>query len=164
MTLLRKTGFNLVYLLFFSSLASSCGSHSARDQPAARAPFEVTEASIADVQQALTRGDCSCEQLVRAYQARIAAYDQPTRLNAIVVTNPAALETARQLDAEYRRTGKLRPLHCTVLIVKDNFNTAGLQTAAGSLALKGFSPDTDATVVKALKAAGAIVLAKSNMA
>ena len=165
MALLRKTGFDLLLcLLIFSFLASSCGSQSAPDQQAVRLPFEVTEASIADVQQAIKRGDCTCEQLVRAYQARIAAYDQPTQLNAIVVTNPAALETARQLDAEYRRTGKLRPLHCTALIVKDNYNTAGLQTAAGSLALKGFAPDEDATVVQALKAAGAIVLAKSNMA
>ena len=162
--MLQKTRFLLLHLLGAAFLATGCGSHSASDQPAARRPFEVTEASIADVQQALKRGDCTCEQLVRSYQARIAAYDQPTRLNALIVSNPAALETARQLDAEYRRTGRLRLLHCTVLIVKDNYNTAGLQTTAGSRALKGFAPDADATMVKALKAAGAIVLAKSNMA
>lgn len=162
--MLQKTGFLLLRLLGAAFLATSCGSHSSPDRHAARPPFEVTEASIADVQQALKRGNCTCEQLVRAYQARITAYDQPTQLNAIVVLNPAALETARQLDAEYRRTGQLRPLHCTALIIKDNYNTAGLQTTAGSLALKGFAPDEDATVVKALKAAGAIVLAKSNMA
>ena len=162
--MLQKTSLLLLRLLGAAFLVTSCGSHSTSEQQAARPAFEVTEASIADVQQALKRGDCTCEQLVHAYQARIAAYDQPTQLNAIVVTNPAALETARQLDAEYRRTGQLRPLHCTVLIVKDNYNTAGLQTTAGSIALKGFAPDEDATVVKALKAAGAIVLAKSNMA
>ena len=162
--MLQKTSLLLLRLLGAAFLATSCGSHSTSEQQAARPAFEVTEASIADVQQAFKHGDCTCEQLVHAYQARIAAYDQPTQLNAIVVTNPAALETARQLDAEYRRTGQLRPLHCTVLIVKDNYNTAGLQTTAGSIALKGFAPDEDATVVKALKAAGAIVLAKSNMA
>ncbi|SNR42690.1 amidase family protein [Hymenobacter mucosus] len=126
--------------------------------------FQVVETTIADVHQAFKQGDCNCEQLVTAYLQRIEAYDQPTKLNAIVLTNPQALEIARQLDAEYRSTKKLRPLHCIPLIVKDNYNTAGLQTTAGSLALKGFVPLEDATTVKALKAAGAIVLAKSNMA
>ncbi|GAC1377055.1 MAG: amidase [Hymenobacter sp.] len=152
-----------MWLLGSALLGSSCG-RGPHQLLAKHPPFEVTEASIDDVQQALKRGACTCEQLVQAYQARIVAYDQPTGLNAVVVTNPKALETARQLDTEYRRTGQLRPLHCIPLIVKDNYNTAGLQTTAGSLALKGFAPAEDATVVKALKAAGAIVLAKSNMA
>ena len=160
---------NIIRLCYFLGLAVSvffcggCGSTNGQ-QKAATKPFEVTEASIEDVQGALKRGDCTCEQVVEAYLARIAAYDQPTKLNAIVVTNPKALETARQLDAEFRHTGKMRPLHCIPVIVKDNYNTAGLQTTAGSLALKGFAPATDASMVKALKAAGAIVLAKSNMA
>ena len=163
MLLFLKTGRSFLVLLWGILLASGC-SQAPREKPAVRPPFDVTEASIADVQQALKRGDCNCEQLVRAYQARISAYDQPTGLNSIVVTNPDALATARQLDAEYRRSGRLRPLHCIALIVKVNYNTAGLQTTAGSRALKGFAPTTDATMVKALKAAGAIVLAKSNMA
>ena len=163
MLALRKSGRFFWLLAFGAVLGSGCG-HSQQEARTKTRHFEVAEASIADVQQALKRGDCNCEQIVRAYQARIAAYDRPTRLNALIVTNPAALATARQLDAEYRRTGKMRPLHCIPLIVKDNYNTAGLQTTAGSLALKGFAPATDATVVRALKAAGAIVLAKSNMA
>ena len=163
MKLFLKTGLYFGLLLWGALLGSSCN-QTPREQQAARPAFDVTEASIADVQRALKRGDCNCEQLVQAYQARITAYDQPTKLNSIVVVNPAALATARQLDAEYRRSGRLRPLHCIALIVKDNYNTAGLQTTAGSRALKGFAPTTDATMVKALKAAGAIVLAKSNMA
>jgi len=149
--------------LVLSALLGGCN-QSPRGRPAAAGHFEVAEASIEEIEGALKRGDCNCEQLVAAYQARIAAYDQPTKLNALVVVNPAALATARQLDAEFRQTGQLRPLHCIPVIVKDNYNTAGLQTTAGSLALKGFAPTTDATMVKALKAAGAIVLAKSNMA
>ncbi|GAB3289603.1 amidase family protein [Hymenobacter humi] len=161
MSILTRSGF--LFLLLSSILWSSCASPE-RKQAAQTKPFEVAEASIEDVHAALKRGDCNCEQLVGAYLARIAAYDQPTKLNAIVVTNPAAIETARQLDAEYKRAGKMRPLHCIPVIVKDNYNTAGLQTTAGSSALKGFAPATDAAMVKSLKAAGAIVLAKSNMA
>jgi amidase len=126
--------------------------------------FNVVELTIAEAQQAIKTGRCSCEQLVKAYLDRIEAYDQSTRLNSIVVTNPAALETARTLDAEWIQTKTMRPLHCIPVIVKDNYNTAGLQTTAGSLALKGFVPAKDATMVKSLKDAGAIVLAKSNMA
>ena len=162
MSVLANSRF-LLLLLLSAFIGNSCGNSQRKPNAKARY-FEVTEASIEDIQGALKRGDCNCEQLVGAYLARIAAYDQPTRLNAIVITNPAALETARQLDAEYRRTGQMRPLHCIPVIVKDNYNTAGLQTTAGSLALKGFAPSKDASMVKALKAAGAIVLAKSNMA
>ncbi len=153
------------WLLWLGSilLVAGCG-QAPREQPATRRPFDVTEASIDQVQQALKHGDCTCAQVVQAYEARIVAYDQSTKLNAIVVTNPQALATARQLDAEYRRTGRMRPLHCIPLLIKDNYNTAGLQTTAGSRALQGFAPMEDATMVRALKAAGAIVLAKTNMA
>ena len=150
--------------LLLALLGAGCGQSTHPDSPAPPPPFDVAEASIDQVQRALRQGHCTCEQVVRAYQARIAAYDQPTHLNAVVATSPTALAEARQLDAEYRRGGRLRPLHCVALLVKDNYNTAGLQTAAGSRALKGFAPATDATVVRALKAAGAIVLAKTNMA
>jgi Asp-tRNA(Asn)/Glu-tRNA(Gln) amidotransferase A subunit family amidase len=74
------------------------------------------------------------------------------------------LAEADRLDAEFARTGKLRPLHGIPVIVKDNYDTAGLQTTGGSLAMKGNIPETDAFMVKRLREAGAIVLAKSNMA
>ena len=126
--------------------------------------FNVVEATIAGVHQALKKKTCTCEGLVAEYLQRIAAYDQPTGMNAIILTNPDALKTARALDEEFARTHRLRPLHCVPLIVKDNYNTQGLQTTAGSLAMKGNIPAKDATMVRRLRAAGAIVLAKSNMA
>jgi amidase len=126
--------------------------------------FDVVETSIAAIHRALAAKTCSCEFIVTQYLHRIAAYDQPTGMNSIVVVNPEALKTARLLDEEYARTRQLRALHCIPLIIKDNYNTAGLQTTAGSLALKGFAPSTDAFMVKKLKDAGAIVVAKSNMA
>ena len=135
-----------------------------QSQQASGTSFDVQETTISDIHRAFQNKTCSCEQLVRTYLNRIQTYDQPTGLNAIILTNPEALQRARELDAEYKKTGKLRKLHCIPLIVKDNYNTKGLQTTAGSLALKGFAPATDAYQVRVLKEAGAIVLAKSNMA
>ncbi|HKT46490.1 MAG TPA: amidase family protein [Candidatus Acidoferrales bacterium] len=126
--------------------------------------FEVTETTIAATKEAIRTGRVTCRQLVEAYLARIRAYDQSTRLNAIVVVNPKALEDADRLDAEFARTHRLRPLHGIAVIVKDNYDTKGLQTTGGSLAMKGFLPDEDAFMVRKLREAGAIVLAKSNMA
>ena len=129
-----------------------------------RKKFEVTETTIAETQQAIRSGKVTCRQLVEAYLKRIRAYDQSTRLNSIVVINPEALADADKLDQEFKRTGKLRPLHGIAVIVKDNYDTRDLQTTGGSLAMKGFTPSEDAFMVKKLREAGAIVLAKSNMA
>ena len=126
--------------------------------------FEVTETTIRKTLEAIGSHRVTCRQLVEAYLRRIQAYDQPARLNAIVTINPEALADADQLDREFARTGKLRPLHGIAVIVKDNYDTKGLQTTAGSLAMKGFLPSEDAFMVKKLREAGAIVLAKSNMA
>ena len=135
-----------------------------RAQPA---PYPVRETSIAQLREAIRSHRVTCRQLVEAYIARINALDQsskPHPLNAIILINPQALADADALDAEYARTGKLRPLHGIPLIIKDNYDTAGLQTTGGSLALKHFEPTEDAFMVKKLRAAGAIILAKSNMA
>lgn len=131
---------------------------------AASAPFAIEETSLATVRAALREGRVTCRSLVEQYLARIDAYDQTTGLNAIVTINPDALADAVRLDAEFRQSHRLRALHCAVLIVKDNYETRGLQTTAGSLAMKGFVPDRDAYLVQRLRQAGAIVLAKSNMA
>jgi Asp-tRNA(Asn)/Glu-tRNA(Gln) amidotransferase A subunit family amidase len=124
----------------------------------------VVELTIAQIHKAMRARKLTSRQLVQAYLNRISAYDQVTRLNAIVIVNPNALAEADRLDQEFRRTGKLRPLHGIPVIVKDNYNTKDLQTTGGSLALKGSIPPTDAYQVKKLREAGAIVLAKSNMA
>ena len=96
---------------------------------------------------------------------RIDAYDKNgPAINAIVVTNPDALTLADELDRRFAAGGLVGPLHCVPMIVKDNFETIGLQSANGSLALAGFVSTQDAFQVKRVKDAGAIVLAKSNMA
>jgi Asp-tRNA(Asn)/Glu-tRNA(Gln) amidotransferase A subunit family amidase len=126
--------------------------------------FPIVEATIAGVHEAFRAGRLTSQELVERYLERIEAYDQPSGLNSIVVTNPNALSEARALDEEFRRTGALRPLHGIPVIVKDNYDTEGLQTTGGSLAMEGSIPPDDAYQVRAIREAGAIVLAKSNMA
>jgi amidase len=133
-------------------------------------PFEVNGTTIADTQAAIRAGRATCRSVVESYLARIKAYDQTPlgpdglRLNAVVVLNPEALADADACDRNFKATGKLPPLGGIAVLVKDNYDTAGLQTAGGSLAMKGFLPEHDATMVAKLRAAGAIVLAKTNMA
>jgi amidase len=128
-------------------------------------PFHLVEAGIADIHAALADGRITCHGLVADYLARIGEYDKNgPAINAIVMVNPDALAVADSLDAVAKRGGTLGPLHCVPMIVKDNYQTRGLQTTAGSLAFKGFEPERDAFVVARIRAAGAIVLAKANMA
>jgi Asp-tRNA(Asn)/Glu-tRNA(Gln) amidotransferase A subunit family amidase len=131
-----------------------------------RPSFRFAEATISQVHAALRQRTVTCHAVIAGYLARIDAYDKRgPALNAIVVTNPNALAVADSLDRQFAATRTMNgPLFCIPVIVKDNFQTAGLQTTAGSLALRGWTPREDATMVKRLKGAGAIVLAKSNMA
>jgi amidase len=126
--------------------------------------FSVVETTISKVEEALQHHTLTCKALVNTYIQRIRKYDQPTRLNAIVMINPNAKSRAAALDAEFAQTHKLRPLHCVPVILKDNFDTADMPTSGGSIALKDSIPPQDAHVVSALRNAGAIILAKSNMA
>ena len=133
----------------------------------AQAPpaFEVHEATIAQIHAAMQAGRLTCHGLVEQYLRRIDTFDKNgPALNAIVVTNPDALKLADDLDRRFAAGGPTGPLHCVPMIVKDNFETIGLQSANGSLALAGFVSEKDAFQVKRVKDAGAIVLAKSNMA
>ncbi len=126
--------------------------------------FEVGEATIATTQSAIRDGRTSCRAVIEQYLDRIRVYDQATRLNSIVTINPEALADADRCDREWKATHMLRPLSGVAVLVKDNYDTAGLQTTGGSLAMKGFMPAADATMVAKLRAAGAVVLAKTNMA
>lgn len=127
-------------------------------------PFEVMETTIPALQAALATGRVTSRELVDLYLARITAYDQqgPT-LNALSVIAPKARTEAEALDAERQATGPRGPLHGIPVLVKDNYDTADMQTAAGSQSLAGWSPPADAVLLQRLRAAGAILLAKSNM-
>ena len=126
------------------------------------ARFEIIEATVSDAHEAFRNGSLTAARLVQMYLDRIEAFDDS--LNAFIILNPLALEQAASLDAEFAETGILRPMHGIPIVVKDNYDTKGLQTTGGSAALAGSSPPDDAWQVARLKDAGAIVLGKTNMA
>jgi amidase len=156
----------LLLLLYLSvALAVAAPPSLAPAVPEAKTPFQIDEATIAQVHAAMNAGTLTCRALVNHYLARIAAYDRKgPSLNSIVVVNRAATSEADLLDERFAHGGLTGPLHCVPVIVKDNLETIGMPSTAGSLSLHGFASTRDATIVKRMKAAGAIVLAKSNMA
>ncbi len=129
------------------------------------APFDVTEKTVVQLQAAMTAGKTTAQQLVRLYLARIATLDKAgPRLNAIIELNPDAPAIAAALDAERRAKGPRGPLHGIPVLLKDNISTAdAMQTTAGSLALVGVKPPRDAALVQRLRAAGAVILGKTNL-
>jgi amidase len=140
-------------------LVSSC----ADPDPSVLA-FQVEETTIADIHAAFERGAVTCVALVGAYLERIQAYDDsgPT-LNSLTTVNPRALEDAAALDEQWKRAGSSGPLHCIPVLLKDNINTADMPTTSGSAILKETTALDDATIVKALRNAGALILGKAGM-
>lgn len=153
-----------VVVAVFAMLIISCGKSPEKNNTTDTVSFELLETTIAKVHQAFRDKVLTCSQLVDAYLKRIEKYDKPTELNAIIFTNPKAAKRAQELDKEFQATGKLRELHCVPVILKDNFDTADMATSGGSMVLKTSLPPDDAFMVKKLREAGALVIAKSNMA
>ncbi|HAT1606501.1 amidase [Raoultella planticola] len=128
--------------------------------------FEVTEVSIAELRKALESGQTTAVELVKAYLARIDAYNGPetqTKLNAVVVRNPDALAEAEASDARRARGEPLSPLDGIPYTAKDSYLVKGLTAAAGSPAFKDLIAQYDAFAVERLRTAGAICLGKTNM-
>ena len=126
--------------------------------------FDLTTATIADIDAAFAAGKLTSEKLTAMYLARIAAYDkQGPAINAVITLNPDALAVARALDAERKAKGPRGPLHGIPIVLKDNFNTSDLPTTAGCFLLKGSVPAADAFLVRKLRAAGVVIVAKVNM-
>ena len=133
--------------------------------PAVDDDFELHEISIADLREGLDSGRFTSQSLVEKYLARIEAIDRNgPALHAVIESNPDALAIAAALDVERKAKGPRGPLHGIPVLVKDNIDTSdGMATTAGSLALVGSKPPADAFVVRQLRAAGAVILGKSNL-
>lgn len=126
--------------------------------------FNLTTATIADINAAFDAGALTSERLVELYLARIEAYDEAgPKINAVLALNEQALESARRLDDERRTSGPRSSLHGIPVLAKDVFDTAEMPTTGGYLPLQGVVPARDCTIVERLRAAGALILAKVNL-
>jgi Asp-tRNA(Asn)/Glu-tRNA(Gln) amidotransferase A subunit family amidase len=124
----------------------------------------LNEASVRSIHEAIEARKVTCVQVVRHYLDRIDAYDDKgPALNAIITINPRALETAAEMDRLDRAMRAQRPLHCVPVVLKDNFHTADMPTTGGSLTFKTMQTPDDGFVVKKLRDAGAIIIAKANL-
>lgn len=124
-------------------------------------PFELMEADIMSIQNAMAAGKLTSEQLVQMYLDRINEYDDT--INSLITVNPDALATAKALDEERKEQGPRGLMHGIPIIVKDNYDTLGMPTSAGCTCLKDNQTVSDAFMIKKLKDAGAIILAKANL-
>ena len=126
--------------------------------------FNVLETTIDEIHAAFKSGQLTCRQLVQMYLDRIEAYDKkgPT-INAIITLNSEALKDADRLDAAFKTSGFVGPLHGIPVVVKDQADAAGMPTTLGSVLFKNHRPERDCFVVKSLKKAGAVILGKSTL-
>lgn len=126
--------------------------------------FDIMEATIESIHDAYSSGEITSRQVVQMYLDRIEAYDQKgPQINSIITVNPRALEEADTLDAAFRSSGLVGPLHGIPLIVKDQIDTRGMPTTLGSVLMQDYFPDKDAFTITKLKEAGAIILAKATL-
>ncbi len=148
-----------------AGLAASCAVAAALlTTPATAKQVKFDQASIAELQAAMAAGTLTAEKLVELCLARIDAFDRKgPKLHAVIALNPKAREIARALDAE-RKAGKVRsPVHGIPVVLKDNYDTVDMPTTGGSVLLDGNMAPDDAYMVKKLRDAGAIILAKVNL-
>ena len=132
-----------------------------RDIRTDAAPYNVIEATIPELQAAMSEGRLTARDLVQQYLTRIAVYEN--RLNATVTVNPNALAEAERLDRERAESQVRGPLHGIPIALKDNIHTTDMPTTGGALAFEGLIPPYDATLTQQLRDAGAIIIAKTVM-
>jgi len=146
--------------------ASSASAEGACPEPNREVrPFELDEITIRELQEGMKSDRFTARSLVEKYTARIEEIDKRgPRINSIIELNPDALSIANSLDQERNAKGPRGPLHGIPLLIKDNIDTADkMMTTAGSLALVGAKPPKDSFVVQRLRAAGAVILGKTNL-
>src|SRR5882724_12813162 len=126
--------------------------------------FNVVEATIDDIHVAYKSGQLTCRQLVQMYLDRIEAFDKKgPAINAIITIDSDALKEADRLDAAYKASGPVGPLHGIPVIVKDQADVKGMPTTLGSVLFKDYYPDRDSFVAENLRKAGAVILAKATL-
>lgn len=144
-------------VVFFALTAAPSAFAQSRD-------FDLQSASVADIQDAVDAGALTYEALVQMYLRRIEAYDKNgPKLNAVIEIHPRAVEIARELDEERRQSGRRSMLHGIPIAVKDTVDVRDIASAGGNVLFAGTFPEHDATVVRKLRDAGAIIFFKANL-
>jgi len=148
----------LVLLLFLPSCSSTT-----QNQTEAK-PFNIMETTIEEIHAAYKSGQLTARQLVQMYLERIEAYDQKgPAINSIITLNKKALEEADKLDAAFKQSGFVGPLHGIPIIIKDQVDAAGFPTTLGSILMKDYYPERDAFAIGKLRKAGAIIMGKTTL-
>jgi amidase len=148
-------------VLFLLAVVVSTGCARTMTVTTSAKPFDVIDASIPDLQKAMSEGRVTSRQLVVEYLTRIALYED--QVKAIITVNPKALEEAEVRDRE-RASGRIRgPLHGIPIALKDNIHTTDMPTTGGAVAFDGYRPPYEATITRLLREAGAIIIAKTVM-
>lgn len=126
--------------------------------------FNIVEATIDDIHAGYKSGQLTCREVVQTYLDRIEAFDKKgPNINAIITVNSEALKEADRLDASYKASGPVGPLHGIPVIIKDQADVKGMPTTLGSVLFKDYYPDRDSFVAEKLKKAGAVILAKATL-
>jgi Asp-tRNA(Asn)/Glu-tRNA(Gln) amidotransferase A subunit family amidase len=154
---------NAIYWALLTSISLSLPTYATSMSSQQPTDFSFIETTIDEIHTAIKDKTTDCETITNGFLQRIKKYDEISNLNAIIYINPNALKEAKILDNKYQKTQKMHRLHCVPIILKDNFDTADMPTEAGSIALTGSIPPDDAFMVKKLRQADAIIIAKSNM-
>ena len=159
-------GLSAVALVVPFLFLAGCGPGATKSDQGAGggAPFGLIETTIEDIHAAYASGELTSRGLVRMYLDRIEAYDADgPEIHSIITVNLRALEEADRMDERFRTSGPVGPLHGIPVILKDQIDVAGMPTTLGSVVFEDYYPDRDAYVVEKLRAAGAIILAKSSL-
>ena len=155
---MRHTSLSLL-LVFLLFLPASCSSTTQEAKP-----FNIMETTIEEIHAAYKSGQLTARQLVQMYVDRIEAYDQKgPAINSIITLNKKALEEADQLDAAFKQSGFVGPLHGIPIIIKDQVDAAGFPTTLGSILMKDYYPERDAFAIGRLRKAGAIIMGKTTL-
>ncbi|MFY0651306.1 MAG: amidase [Cyclobacteriaceae bacterium] len=155
---------SLFILSIVSLLLLGCNNATKKEAPNQK-EFVLLEKTISELQELMTSGDLSSEQITHLYIDRIEKIDRgKSGLNAVIELNPEALDIARKLDTERAEGDTRGPLHGIPVLIKDNIDTGDkMSTSAGSIALKDSKAENDAFIVSKLREAGAVLLGKTNL-
>jgi amidase len=154
---------NVAAILLAAVLAADSSRGHAQER-GDKTSFQIMETTIDDIHAAFKSGGVTARQLIQGYLDRIAAYDkQGPSINSIITLNDHALEDADRLDAAYKVSGLIGPLHGIPILVKDEIDTAGMPTTMGTQVFKDYRPPRDAFPIEKLRKAGAIIPGKTTL-